>query len=55
MLFRSASGKLGRLTFLDLDRSLVDGELARMAATRRSGPTAENLLRDLRVMGGGWA
>ena len=55
LLSTAASGKLGRLTFLDLDRSLVDGELARMAATRRSGPTAENLLRDLRVMGGGWA
>ncbi|HYS36196.1 MAG TPA: hypothetical protein VEO01_11250, partial [Pseudonocardiaceae bacterium] len=33
------------LTFLDLNRSLVDGELARMRASRRSGPTAENILR----------
>jgi len=35
------------LTFLDLDRSLVDRELARMAERRRSGPTAENMLRDV--------
>src|SRR6266702_2662128 len=35
------------LTFLDLNRSLVDGELARMRASRRSGPTAENILRDV--------
>ena len=36
-----------RLTFLDLDRGLVERELARMAHRRRSGPTAENMLRDL--------
>jgi pyruvate ferredoxin oxidoreductase alpha subunit len=35
------------LTFLDLDHSLIDRELGRLAAARRSGPTAENLLRDL--------
>ena len=55
LLETAGAGELGRLTFLDLDRSLVDGELGRMAATRRSGPTAENLLRDLRLVGGGWA
>ncbi|MGW7534953.1 hypothetical protein [Amycolatopsis sp. NPDC054798] len=38
---------LPALTFLDLDRSLIDRELARLAANRRSGPTAENILRDL--------
>ena len=55
LLETAAAGELGRLTFLDLDRSLVDGELARAASARRSGPTAENLLRELRVVGGRWA
>ncbi len=39
--------ELAALTFLDLDRAAVDRERARMQATRRSGPSAENLLRDL--------
>ncbi|WP_284740568.1 transketolase C-terminal domain-containing protein [Amycolatopsis sp. RTGN1] len=39
--------RLPPLTFLDLDHSLIDRELGRFAAARRSGPTAENLLRDL--------
>ncbi|MEV6874646.1 transketolase C-terminal domain-containing protein [Amycolatopsis sp. NPDC051128] len=42
-----AADRLPSLTFLDLDRSLIDRELGRLAAARRSGPTAENLLRDL--------
>ena len=42
-----AADRLPPLSFLDLDRSLIDRELARLAAGRRSGPTAENLLRDL--------
>jgi len=45
LLTEAHAGWLGRLTFLDLRHDLVDGELARMAATRRSGPSAENLLR----------
>ncbi|HAM02811.1 MAG TPA: pyruvate ferredoxin oxidoreductase [Acidimicrobiaceae bacterium] len=44
------AGQLESLRFLDLDRSLVQGELARMAAVRRSGPTAENVLRDAGVV-----
>jgi pyruvate ferredoxin oxidoreductase alpha subunit len=36
-----------RLVFLDLDRELVERELARLEDTRRSGPHAENILRDL--------
>jgi len=47
MLTKAASGRLGPMTFLDLDTDLVDRELARMRATRRSGPNAENMLRDL--------
>ncbi|WP_028809954.1 pyruvate ferredoxin oxidoreductase [Streptomyces sp. 351MFTsu5.1] len=40
-------GRLEPLTFLDLDKPLVERELARMARTRRSGPSAENILRDV--------
>ncbi|HLN15858.1 MAG TPA: hypothetical protein VK277_03795 [Acidimicrobiales bacterium] len=47
LLTTAADGRLEPLTFLDLDRDLVERELARMASERRSGPTAENLLRDL--------
>jgi pyruvate ferredoxin oxidoreductase alpha subunit len=36
-----------RLAFVDLNRDLVERELQRVAATRRSGPHAENVLRDL--------
>lgn len=46
MLDDLAAGTLAEQTFLDLDRELVDAELAREAATRRSGPLAENLVRD---------
>ncbi len=45
------AGTAPRLTFLDLNEKLVERELERMAAARRSGPTAENLLRDLGVVG----
>jgi pyruvate ferredoxin oxidoreductase alpha subunit len=37
------------LTFLDLNRSLIERELARSRAQRRSGPSAENILRDVRT------
>lgn len=37
----------GRLTFLDLDWGLVERELARTREKRRSGPHAENILRDV--------
>ena len=39
--------KLEPLTFLDLDQRIVDRQLARERSTRRSGPIAENLLRDV--------
>jgi pyruvate ferredoxin oxidoreductase alpha subunit len=38
---------LAELTFLDLNTDLVERELRRRRGSRRSGPTAENLLRDL--------
>jgi len=36
-----------RLAFLDLDWKLVERELQRVSAERRSGPHAENILRDV--------
>jgi pyruvate ferredoxin oxidoreductase alpha subunit len=40
-----------RLTFLDLDRGLIERELLRTKERRRSGPHAESILRDLGVVG----
>jgi pyruvate ferredoxin oxidoreductase alpha subunit len=37
------------LSFLDLNTGLVEAEVARMSAARRSGPSAENILRDLGI------
>src|SRR5579859_4753929 len=47
MLLDAKRGELPPFSFLDLQPSLVQAELARMRATRRSGPAAENMLRDL--------
>ncbi|TAK39751.1 MAG: pyruvate ferredoxin oxidoreductase [Betaproteobacteria bacterium] len=41
------AGTLAPLTFLDLDRAMVERALAREREQRRSGPIAENILRDL--------
>ena len=49
LLARAAAGDLEPFSFLDLDAGIVDRELARMRETRRSGPSAENILRDLGV------
>jgi pyruvate ferredoxin oxidoreductase alpha subunit len=48
-------GKLepGRLTFLELDRAIVERELRRTREKRRSGPHAENILRDLGAVAAG--
>ncbi|HWI82193.1 pyruvate ferredoxin oxidoreductase [Ramlibacter sp.] len=43
----AADGTLPPLTFMDLDWRIVNRQLEREAATRRSGPIAENLLRDV--------
>ena len=48
MLDHAVSGDLKELTFMDLDCALVTQELEREAKTRRSGPPAENILRDVR-------
>ena len=42
-----------RLVFLDLDWGLVERELQRMTDGRRSGPHAENILRDIGIVAGG--
>jgi len=43
-------GRLEPLSFLDLDRALVDRALAREREARRSGPLAESILRDIGVV-----
>ena len=45
------AGGLEPLTFLDLDRAIVERQLARERDTRRSGPIAESILRDLGAVG----
>jgi len=47
LLARAEAGELAELEFLDLRRDLIERELARTRAKRRSGPAAENILRDL--------
>lgn len=47
-LFRSAEkDNLDAVTFLDLNRELVEKQLARERAARRTGPAAEAILRDI--------
>jgi pyruvate ferredoxin oxidoreductase alpha subunit len=41
-------GELDRVSFLDLDRGVVDRELARMAQDPRTAPSVERVLRDVR-------
>ena len=42
-----------RLHFLDMDRKLVEREILRLQEKRRSGPHAENILRDVGLVAGG--
>jgi len=44
---RALRDELEDVHFLDLERDVVDKELRREQETRRSGPAAENILRDL--------
>jgi len=48
---QALDGTLEALSFLDLDHGLVERALAREREVRRSGPIAENILRDLGVVG----
>jgi pyruvate ferredoxin oxidoreductase alpha subunit len=51
-LFRRAEkDDMDSVTFLDLNRDLVEKQLARERAARRSGPAAEAILRDVGVVG----
>ncbi len=45
--------RLEQLHFLDLDREIVERELARVREQERPGPQAENILRDLGVVAAG--
>jgi pyruvate ferredoxin oxidoreductase alpha subunit len=47
MLLEAQAGQLPALSFLDLDWRIVNRQLEREAQVRRSGPIAENLLRDV--------
>ena len=49
----AAKGELPDVHFLDLDEKVVAQEIARAAETRRSGPTAENILKTLAASGAG--
>jgi pyruvate ferredoxin oxidoreductase alpha subunit len=50
LLADAFAGRLGALTFLDLRSELVERELARLHEPGRSGPHAENILRDIGVV-----
>ncbi|HTU86352.1 MAG TPA: transketolase C-terminal domain-containing protein [Solirubrobacteraceae bacterium] len=53
-LFAEAlADRLQGTTFVDLRRELIDAELSRMLSGRRSGPHAENMLRDLGAVAAG--
>ena len=47
VIAEAASGNLPDVQFLGLDTEIVEKELARARETRRSGPTAENILKTL--------
>jgi pyruvate ferredoxin oxidoreductase alpha subunit len=53
MLDEARRDALPPLTFLDLDHGVVERELHRRRTVRRSGPEAENILRDLGTVAAG--
>ena len=53
LLGDALAGRLGRMTFLDLNTELVERELRRGSERGRAGPHAENMLRDLGIVAGG--
>jgi pyruvate ferredoxin oxidoreductase alpha subunit len=53
VLVDATGGELQATTFLDLNRGLVERELQRTLAMRRSGPHAENMLGDLGAVAAG--
>jgi pyruvate ferredoxin oxidoreductase alpha subunit len=50
LFLKAGKDELDHVTFLDLDWSMVNKQLEREKAHRRSGPVAENLLRDVGVV-----
>ena len=48
---KAVADQLDHLTFLDLDHDLVNRELGREKRTHRSGSPAENVLRDVGIVG----
>jgi pyruvate ferredoxin oxidoreductase alpha subunit len=46
---RAQRSELEDITFLDMQWDVVERELQRMRSTRRSGPIAENILRDISI------
>jgi pyruvate ferredoxin oxidoreductase alpha subunit len=53
LLGDAVAGRLGALTFLDLRADIVERELARLRAGQRSGPHAENMLKDIGIVASG--
>ena len=53
LLAGAFADRLGDTTFVDLNRELVERELQRTLEHRRSGPHAENMLRDLGAVAAG--
>lgn len=51
MMLSAVDDRLEQLTFLDLRTDLIERELERIRLSRRSGPSAENILRDLGTLG----
>jgi pyruvate ferredoxin oxidoreductase alpha subunit len=49
---RAEAGEVDELVFLDLNTKLIERHLQRERERRRSGPAAENLLSDIRVLAG---
>ncbi len=52
VLAGAAAGRLPDTQFLDLDHGIVEHEIIRSHQVRRSGPTAENIVRTLAAAGG---
>jgi len=50
LFFQAHKGALPHVTFLDLNQKVVHREIERLERQRRSGPTAENILRDLGIV-----
>jgi pyruvate ferredoxin oxidoreductase alpha subunit len=51
LLADALEDRLERQTFLDLDLEIIERELLRQQEKRLSGPHAENMLRDIGIVG----